>query len=476
MKKEGEKAVQPFPKDFLWGVATSAAQIEGGVWADGKGESIWDRFCRTPGKVQNGDRLDRSCDHYRLYQQDIKLLKDLGVQSYRFSISWPRIFPTGEGRPNQRGLDFYRRLTEELQKAGIQPAVTLYHWDLPQALQEKGGWANPDTADRFAEYAAFLFRELGDAVSMWSTVNEPWVVSFLGHGNGVHAPGHADLPLFLKVAHLLLVAHGKAVRAFRADGPPMGEIGITLNLSPCYPVDGSEESREAARLYDGFLNRWFLDPIFKGAYPADMADLYQRKGLLALDSISSKDMETISQPIDFLGINYYSPVTLKKSHGTKGPFPFLGVEPVATGVPVTDMGEGWEIRPEALKELLLRLHRYVPGMPLYIHENGAAFDDRVEPDGEILDGKRIEYLRSHIQACGEALALGVPLKGYYLWSFLDNFEWAFGYSKRFGLVHVDFNTLKRTPKRSFYWYRQWIQRGELASQTDQSIHQGDECE
>ncbi|MFC7441556.1 GH1 family beta-glucosidase [Laceyella putida] len=449
---------RPFPKDFLWGVATSAAQIEGGAWADGKGESIWDRFCRIPGKVKNGDRLDVACDHYHLFSQDVRLLKELQVNTYRFSVSWPRIFPAGAGSPNQKGLDFYKRLIEACLENGIQPSLTIYHWDLPQALQDKGGWVNRDMVDYFLEYALTLFRELGDVVSMWTTHNEPWVISYLGYGNGIHAPGYANVPLFLKVAHHLLLSHGKTVKAFRNDGPKDGKVGLTLNMSPCYPVDEQAENKQAARIYDGFLNRWFIDPVVKGAYPQDMTALYERTLPIPFDYIQEEDMQMINEPIDFIGINYYSPTTLRADPLADGPFPFLGVEPVATSGPVTDMGEGWEINPDGLKDLLLRLHRDYQGLPIYVHENGAAYDDQVEADGSIQDRKRIQYLRSHILACQEALQAGVPLKGYYVWSLMDNFEWAFGYDKRFGIVHVDFETLKRTPKQSFYWYRQLIRQ------------------
>ncbi|WP_309867456.1 GH1 family beta-glucosidase [Desmospora profundinema] len=438
-----------FPENFVWGVATSSFQIEGAVDRDGRGESIWDRFGKVPGKIDNGDTGDVACSHYDRYRDDVQLMKELSVQSYRFSVSWPRIFPEGKGRPNQKGMDFYKSLVDQLLQAGITPMLTCYHWDLPQALQERGGWLNRDTIDRFLEYVTHLYRELGDVVPSWITHNEPWVVSYLGYGNGIHAPGIQDFSSSLKAAHHLLLSHGKAVSAFRQLGPKDGEIGISLNLTSSYPADDSEECRDAARKWDGFINRWYLDPLFKGKYPADMVDYYAAGGWFGPDT-PEEEMDAISQPIDFLGINYYSRATLRP--GDSGDPACLGVEHVSTGRPVTAMG--WEIDPQGLYDLLKRLRRDYGETPIIITENGAAFEDQRKEDDTIQDESRVRYIHDHLKACHRALADQVPLKGYYAWSFMDNFEWAFGYQKRFGLVHVDYETQKRTPKNSAWWYKQ----------------------
>ncbi len=439
--------MRAFPKDFVWGAATAAFQIEGASSEDGRGESIWDRFCRVPGKVANGDTGDVACNHYHLYQQDVQLLKDLNIESYRFSISWPRIFPTESMTPNQQGIDFYKALVNTLIEQGITPMATLYHWDLPQWLENKGGWTNRDTVHYFKQFSETMFRELGDTVKNWITHNEPWVVSYLGYGNGVHAPGHQDLESFLKASHHVLLSHGEAVKLFREMGPKDGKVGITLNMAPAYPQDESAESKLAANTWDGFLNRWFADPVFKGAYPKDMLDIYGE--ITSFSFIQDGDLDVISQPTDYLGINYYSITTAKQS--TEGEFSFLKVEPVTTGKPQTGMG--WEIEPKGLTDLLIRLHQDYNGIPIYITENGAAFDDTIEEDGEIHDDLRLNYIKNHLEASLDAIENGVNLKGYYVWSFLDNFEWAFGYDKRFGVVYVDYETQKRTPKKSALWYR-----------------------
>jgi beta-glucosidase len=439
--------MRAFPKDFVWGAATAAFQIEGASKEGGRGESIWDRFCRVPGKVANGDTGDVACNHYHLYQQDVQLLKDLNIESYRFSISWPRIFPTETMTPNQEGIDFYKRLVNAILEQGITPMATLYHWDLPQWLEDKGGWTNRDTVHYFKQFAETMFRELGDTVKDWITHNEPWVVSYLGYGNGVHAPGHQDLESFLKASHHVLLSHGEAVKLFREMGPKDGKIGITLNMAPAYPLDDTAESEIAAHTWDGFLNRWFADPVFKGAYPKDMLDIYSE--ITSFSFIQEGDLQVIFQPIDYLGINYYSITTAKYS--TEGEFSFLKVEAVTTGKPQTGMG--WEIEPKGLTDLLIRLHQDYNGIPIYITENGAAFDDTVEENGEIHDDLRLNYIKDHLEASLDAIENGVNLKGYYVWSFLDNFEWAFGYDKRFGVVYVDYETQKRTPKKSALWYK-----------------------
>lgn len=442
-----------FPNGFLWGSATASYQIEGAARADGRGESIWDRFSRTPGKVYNGDTGDVACDHYHRYAADVDLMADLGLQSYRFSIAWPRIIPSGEGPVNQRGLDFYRRLVEKLRSRGIEPAATLYHWDLPMALQYKGGWANRETAYRFAEYAEAVFRALADQVPTWITLNEPWCSSFLSHGLGVHAPGYQDWPMAVRTSHHLLLAHGLAVDAFRTISAPESQIGITLNMTQVYPATESPEDLAAARISDGFQNRWFAEPVFRGAYPADMLEFFGRWE--PLEYILPGDMAIISRPLDFLGLNYYAR-SLVKADPASQPLGFSGLP--AEG-PLTDMG--WEITPYALYDLLLRIRRDWTELPIYITENGAAFADRVGADGQVEDHDRIAFLREHFIATGQAIRDGVNVKGFYVWSLMDNFEWALGYSKRFGLVYVDYETQRRIPKRSALWYRDVIRRNGL---------------
>lgn len=441
-----------FPADFQWGVSTASVQIEGGAFADGKGESIWDRFARQ-GKIQGGpDAVSVTCDHYGRWSEDVSLLADLGVSVYRFSVSWPRIFPDGAGRINQKGLDFYRRLIAALRDKGVQPAVTLYHWDLPQALQEKGGWLNRDTAYRFSEYAATLFRELSGDVPVWMTLNEPFIVVFSGHITGEHAPGVRKPFSAMQVAHHLLLGHGEAVKAFRHIAPQNCRIGLTNFLWDHQSASASAGDRAAAIRADGMISRWFLDPILKGHYPEDVFSWYRSR--FAAPPIKEGDLETISQPIDFLGVQYYSRI-LHRANRWNLFTGFSQVEP--RGVPTTAMG--WEIYPEGLYKLLLRLRKDYGNIPLVVTENGAAFADQVTPDGRVHDADRVQYLQEHIRAVGKALAAGVNVQGYYVWSFLDNLEWHHGVSKRFGLVHVDFETLKRTPKDSALWYRDFIRSG-----------------
>jgi len=443
-----------FPDEFVWGAATASYQIEGSPDADGKGKSIWDQFAHTEGRIWNNDTGDVACDHYLRFKDDVKMMADLGLNSYRFSISWPRIFPAGGGTPNTRGLDFYRKLVDELHKFSIQPAATLYHWDLPQALQDKGGWENRDTARYFAEYAAYLFESLDLPVSMWITLNEPWVVAVLGNAFGVHAFGQTDFNQALQVSHNLLIAHGLAVNAFRQVKRVDEKIGITLNLAPVQPLTDSEEDMKAAHRSDGFINRWFLDPIFKGSYPEDMVEIFSRSFKVPL--FSEEDSIMVSEPLDFLGINNYTRV-LVESTGDDNAFMGSPVNP-----PDADYTEmGWEVYPEGLYELLVRVHRDYGPLPLYITENGAAFDDQLLADGSVNDDKRVAYLRGYIEQCWKAVQEGVPLKGYYLWTLMDNFEWAFGYSKRFGIVYIDFETQKRYPKKSADWYKQVISRNGL---------------
>lgn len=438
-----------FPKGFLWGAATAAYQVEGAAREDGRGESIWDRFSHTPGRTANGDTGDTACDHYRRFAADVDLMAELGYTAYRFSVAWPRIQPAGKGPANQRGLDFYRRLVERLRSRGITPAVTLYHWDLPQALQDEGGWTNRDTAERFGEYAAIIFDALGDVVPLWITHNEPWCASMLGHFRGVHAPGLKDLRLGLMAAHHMLLSHGRAVAELRRRGGA-GQIGMAPNLLPTYPMTDSEADREAARISDGYTNRWFLDPVLRGAYPADMLAYYTRL-VGPLDFIAPGDLNVIGAPTDFLGVNYYRRRTIAADPASE-----LGwkVHDRMPGVPVTPTGS--EIVPHCLTDLLLRLKADYHNIPIYITENGMVCNDQIGPDGQVDDPDRIDFLRRHVLAAHRAVEAGCDLRGYFAWSFMDNFEWAFGYTQRFGLVYVDYPTQRRIPKASA---RFW---GELA--------------
>jgi beta-glucosidase len=447
-----------FPATFQWGVSTASVQIEGGAAADGKGESIWDRFARQ-GKIHGGpEAVNVTCDHYHRCEQDVALMAGLGIGVYRFSVAWPRIFPQGSGPLNQKGLDFYRRLIAALQEKGIAPAVTLYHWDLPQALQEKGGWLNRDTAHRFAEYSATLFRELGADVPLWMTLNEPFIVVFSGHMTGEHAPGLRKPFAAMQAAHHLLLGHGEAVKAFRQTAPAGSRIGLTNFLWDHQSASGSAADRAAAIRADGMISRWFLDPVFKGRYPEDILQWYRSR--FAAPKIQPGDMETIAEPVDFLGVQYYSRI-IHRANPWNLFTGFAQVEP--KGVPITAMG--WEIYPEGLYKLLLRLRRDYGNIPLIVTENGAAFEDEVAPDGQVHDADRVRYLQEHIRAVGRALEAGVNVQGYYVWSLLDNLEWHHGTTKRFGLVHVDFETLQRTVKDSGHWYRDFIRSGAVLPPT-----------
>ncbi|MGB9857035.1 MAG: GH1 family beta-glucosidase [Dictyoglomaceae bacterium] len=439
-----------FPEGFLWGTATASYQIEGGAYEDGRGETIWDRFSHTPGAVYQFHNGDVACDHYHRWEEDIKIMEFLGLKTYRFSIAWSRIFPEGKGSPNIKGLNFYRKLVDTLLSKNIKPAITLYHWDLPQALEDKGGWLNRDTAKYFSEYAGFMFKVLGQRDINWITLNEPWVSAFLGYGFGVHAPGKKDMKGAFIAAHNLLLAHGLAVQAFFESGAK-GQIGITLNLSPIYPAKDTPEDKEAVKKQDGFSNRWFLDPIFYGKYPEDMWEILL-KHRWAFD-FCPDDLKIISLPIDFLGVNYYTRGIVQNDPED----PFLGVKHVPGPNEKTEMG--WEIYPEGLYDLLVRLSKEYP-KTLYITENGAAFNDVLE-DGKVKDEKRIDYLREHIKQAYRAIKDGVDLRGYYVWSLMDNFEWAYGYSKRFGIVYVDYNTQKRILKESAYFYKKVIEENGL---------------
>ncbi len=431
-----------FPNGFVWGAATAAYQIEGAHNEDGRGPSIWDTFSHTPGKILGGDTGDVACDHYHRYPEDIALMRELGLGAYRFSVAWSRIFPSGSGQPNPAGLDFYKRLVAALRQENIEPFLTLYHWDLPQALQDAGGWANRDTAKRFGDYAHTLAVALGDEVHRWITLNEPWVAAFLGHLTGEHAPGVRDLRTALAAAHHLLLAHAEAVPALRAESGPGDEIGITLNLAPVEPAGDSHADAEAAERFDGYLNRWFLDPVFRGAYPDDLLHWYGD----AMPEIDPGDLGRIAAPIDFLGVNYYFR-SLVRHDPTAGPLQAATVTP--PGRPLTALG--WEIYPPGLNDILSRVHRDYAPTALHVTENGAAFPDRLV-DGRVDDPDREAYLHGHLLEAYRAIEAGVPLRGYFAWSLLDNFEWAFGYSRRFGLVYVDYPTQVRTIKRSGRWY------------------------
>jgi beta-glucosidase len=452
-----------FPERFIWGAATSAYQVEGAVDADRRGPSIWDTFCRVPGTVAQGETGDVAADHFHRYLDDVELMRGIGLGAYRFSVAWPRIQPAGRGPANVRGLDFYARLVDALLEAGIQPLATLYHWDLPQALQDGGGWPARDTALRFAEYARIVYGALHDRVSWWATINEPWCAAFLGHSAGVHAPGERDPARALRAAHHLLLGHGEAVGAMRAIDPrPM--IGIPLNLVPTHAAtdDQTPSLQDAVRRIDGLQNRLFLDPIVRGSYPVDLLEDIAPLGGLPLEAA---DAETIAEPLDWLGVNYYFDRTIEAGDGRgslEPSFPGVtGVREVAPRGPTTDMG--WPITPLGLRDLLIRLWRDYPGLPpLLVSENGVAYDDPAGPDGSIDDAGRIAYLAAHIDAVADALAEGVDVRGYLVWSLIDNFEWAEGYAKRFGLIHVDYTSQKRTPRRSATWYAGLIRSAALA--------------
>jgi len=457
-------AEHSFPDGFLWGVATSAQQIEGGTQEDGRGESIWDRFAASPGRIADGSDARVACDHYHRWREDIGLMKWLGIGAYRFSIAWPRVLPAGRGAINPAGLDFYDILIDTLLEAGIQPFVTLYHWDLPQALQDRGGWGARDTARAFVEYADAVSLRLGDRVRHWTTHNEPWCVASLGHEQGAHAPGHREPAEALRAAHHLLLSHGWATAVLRRNSPG-SEVGIVNMLSPVSPATESLVDGDAARRLDGSLNRWYLDPLFHGRYPDDAVADRVRLGHLEgpdLPFVREGDLRAIAVPLDFLGVNYYSRTVVRADSAG---------EPVAVRmVPkreLTDMG--WEVFPQGLHAMLLRLEREYRPSKIYITENGAAYTDEADATGRIADERRIGYLRGHLVAASRAIADGVPLAGYFTWSLLDNFEWAHGYAKRFGLFHVDFATQRRRPKDSAHWYRQVVAANAVDDLTQQPL-------
>ncbi len=433
-----------FPRDFVWGASTASYQVEGAANEDGRGESVWDRFCATPGKVRNGDNGAIACDFYHRYPEDIALMRELGLDGFRLSIAWPRVLPEGRGRVNPKGLDFYDRLVDTLLANGITPFVTLFHWDTPQAIEDAGGWPVRKTVDAYCEYVEAVAERLGDRVTHWITHNEPWVVSWVGHGWGHHAPGRTSDADALATAHHLLLSHGRAVEILRRASPG-AEVGITLNLDHPYPASDDPADTAAALWVDGLHNRWFLDPIFRGAYPEDMLEAWSA----IMPEVRDGDLETIAAPIDFLGVNNYtSPLVAADSNG--------GRSQIVRRPDVDRTDMGWEVVPEGLHDLLVRLNRDYAPSAIYVTENGAAFADVRGHDGQIGDPERRAYLEAYIGAAERALADGVPLRGYFAWSLLDNFEWAWGYWKRFGLIFVDYATLERVPKGSFYWYRDYI--------------------
>ncbi|HEX3588328.1 MAG TPA: GH1 family beta-glucosidase [Pseudonocardiaceae bacterium] len=452
----GTDFLDSLPSSFRWGVATSAYQIEGATDEDGRTASIWDTYCRVPGAVHNGETGDVACDHYHRMPSDVALIRSLGVDTYRFSVAWPRVQPGGRGPANAAGLGFYERLVDELLAADITPWVTLYHWDLPQELEDAGGWPARDTAYRFADYAMLVFDRLSDRVRHWTTLNEPWCSAMLGYAYGRQAPGRTDFAAGSHAAHHLLLGHGMAASRIRAAGPQV-DLGITLNMGYGEPATDSELDREAARRCDGLGIRLYLDPLVRGRYPADVLDDLAARNVRL--PVQDGDLAFISTPLDVLGVNYYSAHRFSGTSEDGRTVDDDGL-PVARSVPrgaaVTAMG--WEVVPSGLTALLVRLSREYPGLPLVITENGAAFEDVADASGFVADSDRTAYLSSHIEAVAAAVAQGADVRGYFAWSLLDNFEWSFGYDKRFGIVRVDYGTQERTPKASALWYRDTIRR------------------
>jgi beta-glucosidase len=458
--------VQPrlltFPEGFLWGAATAAYQIEGAAELDGRRPSIWDTFSRTPGKVAFGHTGDVACDHYHRYPEDIALMAELGIRIYRMSIAWPRIKPDGGGPANPRGLDFYDRLVDELLAHGIDPMLTLYHWDLPQALEDVGGWTNRDTAYHLADYTGAVVNRLGDRVSSWTTLNEPWCSAFLGYASGHHAPGRQEPAAAFLAAHHLLLGHGLALQRLRAAN--VGEAALTINPTRVRPRDPQDRAdAAAARLIDGLQNRLWLDSVLRGHYPSDVLDLFERFG--ADRAIQPGDLGIIGAPIDLLGVNYYQPSLVGAEVGQPADPAHPGSEGVVflpQHMPVTGMD--WPVDATGLRDMLIRIATDYPGTPLMVTENGSAYVD-TPVNGLVHDVDRIGYFDSHLRAAHEAVAAGVDLRGYLAWSFLDNFEWGYGYDKRFGLVYVDYDTQRRLPKDSAYWYRDVVRANALPAET-----------
>lgn len=440
-------AIIQFPENMKWGTATASYQIEGATNEDGRGLSIWDTFSKTPGKVLNGDNGDVACDSYHRYEEDVQIMKELGIDVYRFSVAWPRIFPHGTGEINQAGLDYYHRLVDALLEAGIEPMCTLYHWDLPQALEDKGGWNNRDTIDAFVKYAEVMFKEFSGKINYWITLNEPWCISFLSNYIGLHAPGNKDLQLATQISHHLLVAHGKTVKKFREIGIE-GNIGFAPNTTWLHPYSNKQEDIDACRREVAWYIEWFMDPVFKGEYPDFMVEWFEKKGVNLV--IEEGDLDTINQPIDFLGINYYTGhvARYKENEG------LLDWEMVEMGYERTDIG--WPVYPEGFYNVLTHITERYGNVPIYITENGSCYNQEPSADGRVYDTGRIKYLQQHLTALDRAIKSGVNVQGYLTWSLMDNFEWAEGYSKRFGIVHVNYRTLERTKKDSYYWFKQTI--------------------
>jgi beta-glucosidase len=438
-------ATLQFPANFLWGTATASYQIEGAWDEDGKGESIWDRFTHTPGCIQDGSTGDVACDHYHRWPEDVAMMADLGLQAYRFSIAWPRILPDGRGPINRAGIDFYSRLVDTLLEANIIPFVTLYHWDLPQALQEQGGWPLRATGEAFVEYADVVSQQLGDRVKHWITHNEPWCIGFLSHQLGEHAPGHQDWNEAIRASHHVLLSHGWAVPVIRRNSSG-AEVGITLNYTHATPASSSPADRAAARWFDGYFNRWFTDPVYGRHYPADMVADYETAGHLpnGLDFVQPGDMETIAVQTDFLGANYYTREVQRSEEATDN-------EPQTIFPDLAKTEMGWEVYPEGLYHLLCRLHFHYNVPKIYITENGASYSTGPDADGKVRDQNRLAYLRQHFAATHRAIEAGAPVAGFFVWSLMDNFEWAKGYLQRFGIVWVDFETQRRIPKESARW-------------------------
>ena len=447
-----KKSALLFPTGFLWGVATSAYQIEGAWQADGKGESIWDVFAHTSGRIEDGSNGDVACDHYHLWKEDIALMRSLGIKAYRFSTSWPRILPDGWGKVNHRGLDFYNRLVDGLLEAGILPFITLNHWDLPQGLQERGGWPARSTAEAFVEYAEVVSRRLGDRVRYWITHNEPSSISYLGHQEGDHAPGITNWTAALQTAHHLLLSHGWSMPVIRRNSQD-AEVGITLELMPARPASRGLGDRQASRFYDGYFNRWFLDPLFGRGYPSDLVAAYSKKGWIQMDAlpfIQDGDLGAIATPMDFLGVNYYTHAILKSGTGSC----LWRISNSSGEFEQTEMG--WDIDPAGLSEVLRRVYWEYHPSKIFITENGASYGGKSDVERRIHDARRIDYLSAHLAAAHDAIRMGVPLAGFFVWSLLDNFEWTEGYTQRFGLVWVDFESRSRIPKDSARWYAETV--------------------
>ncbi|MEO8971935.1 MAG: GH1 family beta-glucosidase [Ktedonobacteraceae bacterium] len=447
IEAESAPATSAFPPDFLWGAATSAYQIEGAVHEDGRAPSAWDRFAAMPGATYQGQTGEIAADHYHRMEEDVALMADLNLSAYRFSLSWPRILPQGTGAVNERGLDFYDRLVDALLARNIRPLATLYHWDLPVALQDRGGWLVRDTAYAFADYAEVVARRLGDRVDWWITHNEPWCSAYLGYAQGIHAPGLRDKQLAVEAGHHVLLSHGLAVPRMRTHLSPQAQVGIALDFYPVYAADERPETLLAVKQADAFRNRWFLDPLFRGQYPDG---LFTDMGV-APPPIQEGDFATISTPIDFLGVNYYSRMLVRSRTDTASLYEAVDRIP---GASYTEMG--WEIFPDGLANILTRIHNEYAPKSLVVTESGAAFDDQWDGNHNVHDRQRIEYLQRHIQTVAQVIRQGVPVKGYVVWSFLDNFEWSEGYRKRFGLVYIDYPTQSRIIKDSGHWYASFL--------------------